>query len=490
MIEEKIPQLDNSNKKAIIVLGSGRCGTSLLMQVLEKLGMSTSKDLVVPSEQNPIGGYEDRTIFELQNALLKAASVDAYIPLNEDWLKLPEVSKISEELRAIVQENVFKAETIWGFKDPKTVLFLPLWVQIFNKLKITPIYIYTLRHPAQVVLSMKKHYKTSEALSELFWLNKNIDALRHTGSNCYIIHYEDWFTICEDIANELFKYTTLNTFYPDKNISGALQGVIKESLNRSVYEDYEVQNQYVIRLYEVLKKCRGKDFDRVELMESVKQCRKAIKGFQGWYQHAQNLLARERKLTRQIESNSDALQKIKEEKRVLKKEIENSKNIQKDLEKKLYEEMSSLKQDKIKELEINQGIINELKIELEKMVMENNTLLIESKNLFDETENYRMRLAALGQDPKNLHSKPSKERNKNTRNYSVSNKDFQLRKWKKEAVIVKYSYSFRLGQILINTFTKPGKNTLLLPYYLFELALDMISGRGREKVKKELDEIH
>lgn len=430
-------------RKTIVVLGSGRSGTSLLMEVLAKLGMSTSKDLVLPSEQNPHGGFEDTEIFSLQNKLLNIISTTTYIPLPDDWLNLPGVSIIGSELENIAQERLQQAETIWGFKDPKTSLFLPIWTQIFNKLKIVPIYVLTLRHPAQVVLSMKKQYNTSESQSELFWLNKNVESLRHTSAGCYIAHYEDWFTRGEEMAEELLEYTGLDAFFQGKSVAEDLQGVVKQNLNRSIYEDYEVQNEYLLKLYESLKQCRGKDFDRVKLMQTVNTCRKAMHSFRGWYEHAQTLQSREGKLAEKAKRNTD-----------LEREMSKYKSDLDTQQKKIKELTSKYKSD----LDTKQKKIKELNADLEDMVLDNNRLLIENKDLFEINENYRKR--------------KSKERS-------------SVQSWKREVIKLKNSSSYRLGLIFVMAFREPGKKTLLVPYYFLRLVWDIATNRDRNKVRKD-----
>ena len=104
-----------------------------------------------------------------------------------------------------------------------------------------------------------------------------------------------------------------------------------------------------------------------------------------------------------------------------------------------------------------------MKADLEKLVMENNRLLIESKDLIDEIKHHRIQEAAL--------KKSNEQRSQH---------------WMKEALVLKHSYSFRFGQIIINAFTKPGKNTILLPYYLVKLFRDIATGRGRDDLSEAL----
>jgi regulator of replication initiation timing len=126
----------------------------------------------------------------------------------------------------------------------------------------------------------------------------------------------------------------------------------------------------------------------------------------------------------------------------------------------LKKELSKLK---IK-LDAKQKNIKRLNSDLENLVLENNRLLIENKNISDEIENYHMQSAAPTQS-----------------------QDNRINYWKREAIVLQNSYSFRLGQIIINGFKMPGKSTLLMPYYIVKMILDIIKGRGRDELKKALE---
>lgn len=126
----------------------------------------------------------------------------------------------------------------------------------------------------------------------------------------------------------------------------------------------------------------------------------------------------------------------------------------------LEKELSKLKST----LDVKQKNIEKLKSELENQILENNRLLLENKDLNDENKVYRMWEVT-----------------------SIEPQDHRLLYWKKETIVLQNSYSFRLGQIIINAFKMPGKNTLLMPYYLVKLILDLISGRGRDELRKALE---
>ncbi len=415
------------SKKIIVVLGVGRTGTSLLMQILQRMGMSISDELTQPSEQNPLGGYEDREIFDIHSQILTDLNTSQLFPLPENWLdKINNDTK--EKLKTIVQKQIKISSTIWGFKDPRTALFLPLWIRIFNPEKIVPIYILAVRDPASTIASLKIQYNLGEQISELFWLHKNCSALINTGGNCFVVHYEDWFTNFEDQAVGLIEHTGLNSFFRGK-VENALKDVLRPNLNRSSHQEYRINNEYVTKLYNVLQHSHGNTFDRERLMSVVSECQKAMNGFKGWYLEALKYHQHEKELRQQIKS----VEKIVKQNRKMKR----------------------------------------MEADLADIVSENNLLLQENKKYHEKVETYRKQIS----ESKKTH---------NIQRYKGSIEAIPSYKWKKEAIILEYSYSFRLGKILIDSVFKPGKNTLLMPYYLCKLFWEIITGKGRERMRNEL----
>jgi hypothetical protein len=277
---------DNKQKKIIVVLGAGRTGTSLLMQILQRLSMVVSEKMTPPSEQNIDGGFEDTDVFSIQSEMLAVLGTNQLIPLPDGWQDNDELNAPRKQLERIITQRIENAKTIFGIKDPRTSLFLPIWKRIFNSNKIVPVYLLAIRKPESTIRSLKTQYSFRESVSELFWLHKNCDALAQTGANCYIVHYEDWFTRGEELASELLKVTGLDAYFNESSIADVLKEVVKENYNRSIYTEYEIQNEYVSSLYSALQQCRGKDFDRAPLMQAVQECQRGMNSFKGWYQLA------------------------------------------------------------------------------------------------------------------------------------------------------------------------------------------------------------
>lgn len=287
--------MSKNSKKIIVVLSAGRSGTSLLMKILGLLGMELSVDMVEGRFENPEGYYEDSEIVSIHKKLLEKVGGKATLPLPEQWLDTRPAKVAVQDLKTIVQLRLKSTEKIWGFKDPRTASFFPIWVKVFNSLGVVPVFILALRNPANVAISQRRQINREEAISELQWLLRVCDSLEYTASDCYILHYEDWFEEPQKTAQKLLKYCGL-----DKTFKGCLPEILRmaisPNLNRSVYDNYQIQNESVRDLYRMLKECRGHEFDRAKLMETVKHCRKNMDAFKGWSMEAGHAFKKVRQL--------------------------------------------------------------------------------------------------------------------------------------------------------------------------------------------------
>jgi hypothetical protein len=412
------------NKKAIkviVVLSPGRSGTSLLMKALVAMGMNLSESVIPGSEGNPEGFFEDAEIVEVHKELLQNLNTNSVLPLPVDWLNSKPAIQAKHKLQKIIENRLQESSGIWGFKDPRTASFLPLWIRILNSPGIVPVFILAIRDPANVAASMKRQIGRKEVITELQWLQRTTNALYHTAANCYIVHFEDWFTRPVELAQGLLEYTELNQYF-SSNLEDALKDVIKPNLHRAFYYDYTVQNDYVIRLYEALKACRGTDFDRKKLSVVVKESRKIMNSFKGWYVEAQNYLRRRLKHT--------------------------------DMEKLVLENDRLLKENK------------DYFEQMEKLVLNNNHLLKENKDYFEQIENLRKHFYSI---------QNKRERYKASKQIKISTSNIDA--LQKEIHKLRSSYSYRLGQVFVSAIARPGKNTFMLPFRFIKIVFEFLFAR-------------
>ncbi|WP_295396266.1 sulfotransferase [uncultured Thiodictyon sp.] len=270
------------SRQVIVVLGTGRSGTSLLMQILGRLGMGLSANMIGPHHENPDGFFEDADVLALHKQLLVEIGAKPILPLPDGWRQSPAVEPYRARIRSLVEGHLSESKTIWGVKDPRLSSLLPLWIDVLKSMWVVPIFVLAVREVGAVVRSIAEQANISQEMAELVWLFRTCDALLNSAGNCHIVHYEDWFTDMEATASALLSHTGLDRHF-EGDVMAALDGVIKPRLNRSIHEEYKVANPYVLRLDEVMKGCRGSDFDRERLMLVAKACRLKLDGFKGWY---------------------------------------------------------------------------------------------------------------------------------------------------------------------------------------------------------------
>lgn len=261
------PMPHASGHPVIVILGSGRSGTSLLMQMLGAMGMGLSADMIAARRDNPQGFFEDASIVKIQADLLRALGAWPYHPLPADWLARPQTAAAGEQLRAVLRGHMARPG-VWGFKDPRTASFLPLWQGLFAAEGITPKYILALREPGKVIRSFMQAYGTPEDVAEAVWLRRTCDALWHTRADCHVVHYEDWFSRPAEVARGLTRCTGLAELD-----DGALRAIVKPDLDRSGGARYAMGNAAARTLHALLETCRGDAFNRESLLEAVAACR-------------------------------------------------------------------------------------------------------------------------------------------------------------------------------------------------------------------------
>lgn len=120
----------------LIVAGFHRSGTSLVCQMLQRAGLFLGYDLLGANPSNRYGHFEDVEILNLHERILADngktwQSGEAFVPTITDahW----------NEIRRIIERRNAEHE-LWGFKDPRVCMFLPVWKHSLPKAKVLIVY--------------------------------------------------------------------------------------------------------------------------------------------------------------------------------------------------------------------------------------------------------------------------------------------------------------------------------------------------------------
>ena len=197
-------------KKAICVLGMHRSGTSMIMRLLNILGVYIGKDEDVLSfgEDNPEGFWEHRGIVSIHEKILGSLgrSWDNLMPLPNNWLSHPEVLEYKQELVTLLKHE-FATAPIWGWKDPRTCLLLPLWNEVYRILDIEVNYIIPTRNPLDIANSLfsRNGIERQDGIALWYYYMVNIVDGTNGHQRC-LLSYDSMIEKPLDTAREIAKF--------------------------------------------------------------------------------------------------------------------------------------------------------------------------------------------------------------------------------------------------------------------------------------------
>ena len=134
--------------KQVVIVGYHRSGTSAMGQNCQAAGLFVGDDLLGAKPSNPLGHYEDREFFEINEAILSYN----YCRWNMTTDFAPVISR---PLACLGAEMISKRDAeheVWGFKDPRVCVLLDYW----NGLLPNPKYLICLRHYSACIDSMQR----------------------------------------------------------------------------------------------------------------------------------------------------------------------------------------------------------------------------------------------------------------------------------------------------------------------------------------------
>jgi len=133
----------------VIILGVHRSGTSMLTRMMEMLGLFVGHDLQ--------GDHESKVVIAINNHYINKtdSSWDAPQYPGADDIGTNFVARAFDASFEGIKQEFGPMTGFWGLKDPRMVITLPLWLQIFENPKI----IYIKRNPADIARSLSSRHQ-------------------------------------------------------------------------------------------------------------------------------------------------------------------------------------------------------------------------------------------------------------------------------------------------------------------------------------------
>lgn len=247
-------------KRAVCILGMHRSGTSVLARALNLLGVYLGEpgDLLPPAPDNQAGVWERADVNDLHNRLLAhfSGSWRTPIPLPLGWHRLEDIKQFRDELIDLIRRH-FYPRSLWGWKDPRTCLVLPLWQEALRELGIELLCVYVVRSPLDAARSLGARDRLSHDKSVGLWFAYNVRAITAcfdtpTVFVSYDSFLNDWELQLRRCARQLHLPWPDN----DSRLKEQMREFIRPDLRHNVSRSNDVEERVVplpvIRLGEIL----------------------------------------------------------------------------------------------------------------------------------------------------------------------------------------------------------------------------------------------
>ncbi|MBW4543427.1 MAG: glycosyltransferase [Symplocastrum torsivum CPER-KK1] len=170
-------QNNDSKQSIFIITGMHRSGTSLTASLLQSAGVDIGKRLMPAGAGNVKGYFENLNFTEFHENILLSQGISKAGWTVEKQIKVPE--QFLGRAKLLVQEN--SSRKIWGWKDPRTTLFLNYWADLIPQANFLLIY----RAPWEVIDSLYRRRNVGDEGFDFnpnfaleIWLNYNQEVLR------------------------------------------------------------------------------------------------------------------------------------------------------------------------------------------------------------------------------------------------------------------------------------------------------------------------
>ena len=153
--------------RVVTVLGMHRSGTSCLTGSLQASGLTLGK-VFAPAAHNKKGNQENPDIVAMHDVMLASNNANWDAPIARcEWTD-------GNKNTATRIVNEYAELSLWGFKDPRTLMTIDGWLELIPHLERVGIF----RHPLSVAQSLAARNKFPTEKSLKIWFRYNSLLLR------------------------------------------------------------------------------------------------------------------------------------------------------------------------------------------------------------------------------------------------------------------------------------------------------------------------
>ena len=246
-----------------IITGMHRSGTSLMASLMQSAGINIGEKLMGAEYSNPKGHFENLDFVGFHEYALRSQGI-----CQEGWtlqqnIDLPH--QLIDKAKLVIEENAIS--NCWGWKDPRTTLFLDFWKDLLPQ----AYFVFVYRSPWEVVDSL---YRRGD---EIFYSNPKyaLQVWMHYNKN--ILDFYNLFpnqSILLNIDNVIADCTVISRLCNDKfaiKLDDPSKDIIDKSLMKNVpsnsYRQMLIQKFFpeALELYDKLNNRADLKFQQVHL---------------------------------------------------------------------------------------------------------------------------------------------------------------------------------------------------------------------------------
>ncbi|WP_250122552.1 sulfotransferase [Chroococcidiopsis sp. CCMEE 29] len=208
----------NKNKQSVLVVTAmPRSGTSFTASLLQNAGLDIGKRLMGPGHGNVKGFFENFDFVEFHEMVLRSQGLN---PIG--WTlqgKIDVQEQYVEKAKEIIAKN--SLNSLWGWKDPRTTLFLDFWLNLLPDAKFLLIY----RAPWEVVDSIYRRgdeiFLEQPELAVKIWMNYNqkiLDFYNKFSERCLLVSVYSIANKTKSFIDTINTKFKLNFVHPKSDI--------------------------------------------------------------------------------------------------------------------------------------------------------------------------------------------------------------------------------------------------------------------------------
>lgn len=170
-----------SGRRAFVVVGMHRSGTSAMTRTLSLLGASLPKEVMLAHEDNPSGFWEPQAVADLNDEILQALDSewdDVFAFRPKEYLSNFDQYYIGRAVDLLQQE--FNGSELIVLKDPRISVLTTFWDRALREAGFSTHYVIMVRNPLEVAESLRVRDAFPREKSLLLWSSYMIAVDRDT----------------------------------------------------------------------------------------------------------------------------------------------------------------------------------------------------------------------------------------------------------------------------------------------------------------------